>query len=211
MDKLQSQMRFITTFLFLSISIASLSQATISGFIVDSTTKEPIAGVSVTLLALKSIETRQIKESRNYLGRDTIISFQDTSWRRIDVVYTDTSGYYEFKMVNPDFYNISCFIKTGERYGRIVGENGRSGLLHVAGSKELHQDFKLGVFCQYEKTGNLNHCPKCGKAEGVRKQVYGLPSPGVGLEDDGEYYYNGYCVVSNCQPTKICLLCQKEF
>lgn len=207
-------MRQVLTFILVVTYYVSFCQGTIEGYVIDSTTKKPLSGTKLTLLTIKSVKLDSTYELNAFLQNDKskLVYYYDTSWNREKVVYSDSKGYYYIDSVKPNNYRVHSFFKIKEERGRIVGESQSSNLFHFAGNQKQRVDIQLGVFCSYDSTKDLVECPKCHKSDGIRTQVYGLPGDmEKALQDDGKHHYNGYCVITRCQPTKICLRCRTEF
>jgi hypothetical protein len=124
-------------------------------------------------------------------------------------VFSDSNGHYLFQDVAPAIYSLSAFHKTSQDGNRQYGEFEDTHGFLIKNDTQLERDFKLAVFCPYDLTKDLAYCPKCKKKDKVSIIIYGLPV--YPFESEPGYYYNGYCVVERCHPTKRCMRCEYEF
>ena len=91
--------------------------------------------------------------------------------------------------------------KYGE-YEELVG-------ILISFDSKVKQTIKLPVFCKYDLTKTLTHCPECNQKDRdliIRHELYY-----VDFKKEHGYYYSGYCIVERCSATKKWLRCKYEF
>ena len=211
-------MRNLTTKSLLSLclltsSLLTYAQSKISGTIVDEITGKPLAGTTVWLALFDSVRTTPI------IGYDSIyfqtMNIHDTVWRdtafcSIMKTFSNSDGKYHFQSLPAGIYQVSVFHRTKKlKSGKYEGELDWTKGIILNGKNDVTNTFALHVTCEYEKTKHLKHCPNCHKKDEVRPIRWGLVLDPEHL--DPKYYYNGYCVIERCHPTKHCSRCNLDF
>ena len=196
-------MRLILTIATLFIFTATFCQhSSISGTIIDTTTKKPLAGAKVTLL---------LKTNSQY----TVIAVDSTG----------PYGTYNFKNVAPGKYKLICFYKikhswadSSQDWAEHIGRYGVDSNILISHARAIIRNFYLPVTCVYDKTKDQAFCPVCKKTDMVKPILWGLPV----LDLNGNYflpegktindYYLGGCVIDGvCDATKHCNRCDAYF
>ena len=105
-------MKHILIFIFLVSTV--VSQRTIEGHVIDSSTKEPLGGAKLTLLTIHSIKLDSTYELNDFLtkGESKPVYYYDTSWKNEKIAYTNSLGYYNIANVEPNNYKCIPFSKS---------------------------------------------------------------------------------------------------
>lgn len=194
------------------IRVFCAAQGQIEGYVVDETTKKPLVHTSISLWIMDSIRHNSIPKDKadpsvfSPFGRPNLI---DTFYKRVQRVISDSTGYFLFKSLEPNIYEVSAFHVIGQRFGHNYGEFAKLPAVYVDCDSKIKQTIQLHVFCEYDLTKDLTHCPKCKKKDKILIIRHGLYPPGS--EEEPGYYYTGYCTVENCSATKRCMRCKYEF
>ncbi len=189
----------ILTCFILTQSFCQVS--TVSGSVLDLTTKRPLAGAKVEL---------QIGVDKNH---ETIAS-----------TTTDTTGIFVFENIKPKQYSLSCFYKMNydkTNFPKEVLDNlGRYEIdsnFNVLVGQTYNHKFYLMVSCLYDSTKGQDFCPVCKKKDMVQPILWGLPvydNNGkcvINGKDVSEYYLAGCSPDWWCNPTKHCKRCNIDF
>lgn len=197
--------------LLILVSVQALGQGKIEGYVIDKTTGKPLAGTRISLYVYvsdSSLVNNPYYQENVKFGL-TKPDVRDTIYKRIESVYSDSSGYYMFQEVASNTYRLSAFHQISQEENRQYGESENTNGFVVSSGTHLMQDFTLAVFCPYDQTKDLTDCPKCKMKDKVLLIRYGMPV--YPFKPEPGYYYNGYCVVERCHPTKRCMRCEYEF
>jgi hypothetical protein len=173
----------------------------VSGYVLDLTTKKPLAFAKVKL---------QTGKDKNHDIVATTI--------------TDSTGVFVFENINPGIYSLSCFYKMPYDKARlpkeIVDNSGRYDIdsnLNMLAGQTYHHNFYLLADCPYDKTKDQDYCPLCKKKDMVQEILWGLPVCGkdgkwiVRGKDINAYYLGGCSPDLWCNPAKHCKRCNIDF
>lgn len=203
-------MKFVCTLFSFLFSLVCLAQNRLAGYIHDEVTGKPLSGTRVTLSVLDSVKFYPQRLDSLTLQVYNIDTRYDTVYKRLKSSFTDSNGYYFFDSLETNFYELIAFHRTKEiRPGTWEGEFFKKVGLHLDGSCGMEKSFQLHVTCEYDSTKNLSHCPICKKKDKLLLIKYGMPA--YPFKPEPGYYYNGYCEVDRCHPTKRCMRCKHEF
>jgi hypothetical protein len=175
----------------------------ISGFVLDITTKKPLAGAKVDLL-LKTVT--------------------DKNYEIVTTTTTNATGNFIFQNIKSQEYSLACFYKMPSDRSylpkEVLDNLGRSEFdsnINVLSGKTYEQIFYLMVACPYDSTKDQDYCPICKKKDMVKPILWGLPvydNDGkciINGKDISEYYLGGCEPDMWCNPTKHCKRCCIDF
>lgn len=205
-------MKSILIVLSFFLPAVCLSQTKIEGFVYDMTTKHPLDSVKVTLFVIESVSLNTDGIFSN-ADRDTNQKADrvDTSYRRLKTVLSDAKGYYSFDRLDSNIYRVAATYTFDQEI--IPGVNWtdyqESPAHLVKKNEQLKWSFGFQLVCKYDSTSKLTSCPSCSREDSVYNIQYGMF---IGMEKDvkPKTYYNGYCTVGRCHPTKRCMRCEHE-
>lgn len=175
-----TQLDFIASrllILFIFVSVYAFGQGKIEGYVTDKTTGKPLVGTRVSLHVYAydtSFANNRYYQENVKLGLAKP-NTRDTIYKKVQNVFSDTNGHYMFQDVASNTYRLSAFHQTSQEDNRQYGEFENTHGFVINNDTQLAQDFKLAVFCSYDLTKDLTHCPKCKKKDKVLLIRYGIP------------------------------------
>jgi hypothetical protein len=207
-------MKICSLFFCTFLSLICVGQGQIEGYVIDKTTEKPLINTEISLWIIDSIRydssRKKALDSKEFSPYSfSKQNFIDTTYKRIQKKFSDSAGHCVFDNLNPNFYSVIAFHVTEVRDKRKYGEFEELRGIFVNCDSKIKQLVRLRVFCEYDLTQNLTHCPHCHKKDKaiIRNGLY----PPGGEEEEPGYYYSGYCIVERCHPTKRCMRCDYEF
>ena len=197
---------FIATFSF----FLNKGQTKLDGYVHDEITHAPLKDTKITLSIIDSIIYDPNRLDSFLLVNNNYDSRYDTSYKDFKVTSTDSNGYYLFSNIPLSTYELSVFHPTKEiRPNVSEGEFYLKKNVKTSRDNTITNSFTLHVTCEYDQTKSLKHCPNCKKTDKVLLIEYGLFPPNI--KPDPKCYYNGFCVIPRCHPTKHCTRCFVDF
>lgn len=184
----------LTIFSCLLLTQSFGQTSSVTGYVLDMTTEEPLAGTKVDLHSVP-----------DNAGIATAI--------------TDSSGHFAFQNIKAGNYFLSCFYKmtTERKYlqevAAILGRSDIDSSFILSSGHTYRHTFHLLVYCPYEKTKDLFVCPQCRKSDRVQSIFWGLPVYDInGRSNVPDNSYLAGCSPDEwCNPTKHCKRCDINF
>jgi hypothetical protein len=200
-------------FILLVFFSANCFCQTISGIVLDRETDKPLANTKIYLT--------DKNETNDTVGICYHYSTDPYKIYKLKIILetkTDSLGKFFFDSIKKGIYNIvACYtIKIIEPHFAAEGFIDKTAIdkeIEVESNKDYFSKFILDVFCEFDKTKNLKHCPICKRKDKVLPIMFGLPVfDKDGNVKFGKKYHLGGCIMdAYCNPTKHCNRCKKNF
>jgi hypothetical protein len=191
----------LTTLVCFMLTMSFCQTSSVSGLVLDLSTKKPVAGAKVDL---------QFKNGDNYKVVETAI--------------TDTTGSFIFKNINPQHYSLNCFYKMKaskinlpKEFPDNLGRSETDSNFNVSAGSSYTHTFYLMITCPYDITRDQDYCPFCKKRDMVQPIFWGSPifdkngSYIAKGEDLSKYHLGGCSPDIWCRPAKHCNRCSIDF